>query len=155
MGTPEQCSEVCGLMSDILSNGDVRKELSENTQTQTQRSVNAKESSVDKKACNNKGAADLLSKLRWIMWDHVAVVQTPMGLTRAVSLVSEIREEACHLFEEMPSMETAGIHDASHAGEAVAQAVLNNSVIGGAHCIALESPESSNIGDVSASSSDE
>ena len=118
-------------------------------------SVNAKESSADKVARNNEGAADLLSKLRRIMWDHVGVVRTPMGLTHAVSLVSEIREEACHLFEETPSMETAGIRDAAHAGEAVAQAALNNCVSGGAHCIALESPEASNIGDASVSSRDE
>ena len=44
----------------------------------------------NKKACNNKGAADLMSELIWIIWDHVGVVQTPMGLTHTVSLVLKI-----------------------------------------------------------------
>ncbi len=145
VGTPEQGGQVRGLMSEILANSSVRKELSESSRM----AVNAKKSSPEKMARNNEGAAELLSKLRRIMWDHVGVVRTPMGLTHAVSLVSEIKEEACHLFEETPSMETAGIRDAAHAGEAVAQAALNNRVSAGAHCIALESPEASDIEDAS------
>mmetsp|Transcript_23689 Transcript_23689/g.29857 ORF Transcript_23689/g.29857 Transcript_23689/m.29857 type:complete len:618 (-) Transcript_23689:60-1913(-) len=145
VGTPEQGGQVRGLMNEILSDNSVRKELNETTRM----SVNAKERNHEKMVRNNKGAAELLAKLRRIMWDHVGVVRTPMGLTHAVSLVSEIKEEACHIFEETPSMETAGIRDAAFAGKAVAQAALNNRVSAGAHCIALESPEASDIQDAS------
>ncbi len=139
VGTPEQGGQLHGFLEDVLySSSSTRRELFE---------VNRKTSNLHSEdASRNKGhATEMLSRLRRIMWDHVGVVRTPMGLSHAVSLVSDIKEEACHLFEETPTMETAAIRDASYAGEAVAVAALNNRVSAGAHCIALESPEASSI----------
>jgi len=124
------------IMNELLSSNSTRQELMERSRMRAASS--AGKSSAELKSRNNEGATDLLSKLRRIMWDHVGVVRTPMGLSHAASLISEIKEEACDLFEETPSMETAGIRDASFAGEAVAEAALNNRVSAGAHCIALK-----------------
>jgi L-aspartate oxidase len=143
VGTPEQGGELHDLMNELLSSNSTRQELMERSRMRAASS--AGKASAELKSRNNEGATDLLSKLRRIMWDHVGVVRTPMGLSHAASLISEIKEEACDLFEETPSMETAGIRDASFAGEAVAEAALNNRVSAGAHCIALESPEASHI----------
>ena len=139
VGTPEQGLQLHEFMKEVLYSSDSSQELKEETR-KTSRTIDTEVLSR-----NNQGATELLSRLRGIMWDHVGVVRTPMGLSHAVSLVSEIKEEACHLFEESPSMETVGIRDAAYAGEAVAEAALNNRVSAGAHCIALESPEASGI----------
>lgn len=139
VGTPEQGGQLTEFMKEVLHSGSTKRELKENFR---RKSTNL----YSEEAVRNKvGATELLSKLRRIMWDHVGVVRTPMGLSHAVTLVSEIKEEACHLFDESPSMETAGIRDASFAGEAVALAAQNNRVSAGAHCIALESPEARRI----------
>lgn len=143
IGTPEQGGEIYDLNNEILSSNSARAELTERSRI----TANAVKANSSKLSRNNEGASELLSKLRGIMWDHVGVVRTPMGLNHAVELLSEIKEESCDLFDETPSMETAGIRDASYASEAVAQAALNNRVSAGAHCIALESPEASNIVD--------
>lgn len=94
---------------------------------------------------NRQAASDLLKKLKRIMWDHVGVVRTPVGLTHALSEIALIKEEACDLYEKTVCTETVGIRDASFAGEAVASAALANRVSAGAHCIALESPEAKNL----------
>mmetsp|Transcript_11031 Transcript_11031/g.12790 ORF Transcript_11031/g.12790 Transcript_11031/m.12790 type:complete len:643 (-) Transcript_11031:84-2012(-) len=141
VGTAEQGGELHHQLKDILSTRGIRKELVDKTRTMNER----KSTDSEELSRNKEGATDLLSKLRRIMWDHVGVVRTPMGLNHAASLISEIQEEACHLFEKTPIMETAGIRDASYAGEAIALAALNNRVSAGAHCIALESPEAKDI----------
>lgn len=92
-------------------------------------------------------ASDLLKKLRRIMWDHVGVVRTPVGLTHALSEIADIKGEACGLYDHTMCTETVGIRDAAFAGEAVASAALANRVSAGAHCIALESPEAKSITD--------
>ena len=94
---------------------------------------------------NKQGASDLLKKLKRIMWDHVGVVRTPVGLTHALSEIALIKEEACDLYEKSVCTETVGIRDAAFAGEAVANSALANRVSAGAHCIALESPEAKNL----------
>lgn len=94
---------------------------------------------------NIGGATELLTKLKRIMWDHVGVVRTPVDLDQAVSTLGEIREEACHLFEKTPTMETAAIRDGAYAGEEVSKAARANKVSAGAHCIILQRPESSGI----------
>lgn len=94
---------------------------------------------------NKQGASDLLKKLKRIMWDHVGVVRTPVGLTHALSEIALIKEEACDLYEKTICTETVGIRDAAFAGEAVAKSALANRVSAGAHCIALESPEAKNL----------
>lgn len=92
------------------------------------------------------GARDLLKRLRRIMWDHVGVVRTPIGLTHAAMKISEIKEEALHLFDLNVCAETAGIRDAVTSSEQVANAAISNHVSAGAHCIVLESPEASSLG---------
>jgi L-aspartate oxidase len=94
---------------------------------------------------NKQSASDLLKKLKQIMWDHVGVVRTPVGLTHALSEIALIKEEACDLYDKTVCTETVGIRDAAFAGEAVATAALANRVSAGAHCIALESPEAKNL----------
>jgi len=139
VGTAEQGGQLHDLMKEVLYSNTSKKELTEATRPQG-KNTNTKAISQ-----NNENAIELLAKLRRIMWDHVGVVRTPMGLSHAASLVSEIKEEARDLFEQSPTMETAGIRDASYASEAVAQAAFNNRVSAGAHCIALESPETGSI----------
>ena len=97
--------------------------------------------SVTESASCKQGASELLTKLKRIMWDHVGVVRTPIGLTYAVDEIAEIKDEAIELFEKNASSETVGIRDAAYAGEAVAKAALANRVSAGAHCIVLEGPE--------------
>lgn len=82
---------------------------------------------------NSKAAAWLLSKLRQTMWDKVGVVRTPSGTEDAVETLGTIRQEACDLFDEAPTMETAGLRDAAYSGEAVAKAASTNRNSAGAH----------------------
>ncbi len=143
VGTPEQGGQLHEFMNDVLKSNPTQNELRD----EIRRKNSARKHSTSKMIQNNEGASGLLTKLRRLMWDHVGVVRTPMGLSHAVSSLEEIKEEACYLFEETPSMETAGIRDAAYAAEAVAQSALANRVSAGAHCIALESPEASEIGE--------
>lgn len=85
---------------------------------------------------NSKAAAWLLSKLRQTMWDKVGVVRTRSGTEDAVEMLGSIRQEACDLFDEAPTMETAGLRDAAFSGEAVAKAASENIVSAGAHYMA-------------------
>lgn len=94
---------------------------------------------------SKQGATELLQKLKSIMWDHVGVVRTPIGLTHAANQIAEIKEEACDLFEKNTSSETIGIRDAAFAGEAVTLAALANRVSAGAHCVVLEGPEADKV----------
>jgi L-aspartate oxidase len=107
------------------------------------KSSSSNNSSVSK--TSKQGATELLLELKRIMWDHVGVVRTPIGLTHAASKIAEIKEEAGHLFETNACSETVGIRDAALAGEAVTQAALANRVSAGAHCIVLEGPEADKV----------
>jgi len=82
---------------------------------------------------NSKAAAWLLSKLRQTMWDKVGVVRTPSGTEDAAEMLGHMRQEACDLFDEAPTMETAGLRDAAYSGEAVAKAAFANRKSAGAH----------------------
>lgn len=82
---------------------------------------------------NSKAAAWLLSKLRQTMWNKVGVVRTSSKTMDAINILGEIREEACELFNEAATMETAALRDASFSGEAVAMAASANKVSAGAH----------------------
>lgn len=84
---------------------------------------------------NSKAAAWLLTKLRQTMWNNVGVVRTPSGTEDAVEMLGGIRQEACDLFDEAPTMETAGLRDAAFSGEAVAMAASKNRISAGAHFI--------------------
>jgi len=84
---------------------------------------------------NSKAAVWLLSKLRQTMWDKVGVVRTPSGTLDAVEMLGGIRQEACDLYDEAPTLETAGLRDAAYSGEAVARAASMNQKSAGAHFI--------------------
>lgn len=84
---------------------------------------------------NANAAEFLLGKLRQTMWDNVGVVRTPNGTDAAIRILSEIREEACELFDESINTETIGLRDAAFAGEAVAFAANSNRVSAGAHYV--------------------
>jgi aspartate oxidase len=99
-------------------------------------------------------ASELLKKVKRIMWDHVGVVRTPIGLTHAANEIAEIKEEACDLFEKYACVETVGIRDASFAGQAVTQSALANRVSAGAHCIVLEGPDGDKVEEELCSSDD-
>jgi len=77
----------------------------------------------------------LLSTLKEIMWDHVGVIRTKLGLQHALLNIEKLREEADYLFEKSPCMETSALRDAVWAGRAVSQAALYNSVSKGSHFI--------------------
>lgn len=145
-----------GAIGDFLGTreqgGMVHEQLREelNTSSTLRDSINVGQSvtgsvSVEEAARTKQGAQELLKKLKRIMWDHVGVVRTPIGLTHAKHKLSEIKEEADDLFEKHACAETVGIRDAAFAGEEVTKAALANRVSAGAHCIVLESPEASSL----------
>ncbi|KAL7567145.1 hypothetical protein ACA910_009471 [Epithemia clementina (nom. ined.)] len=80
-------------------------------------------------------AMELLRSLRRTMWDHVGVVRTSNGLQTALEELHDIREEAEHLHTTWPTLETAAVRDAAHAGYAVAAAAHANPTSVGAHCV--------------------
>merc|ERR1712226_1315208 len=94
-------------------------------------------------------ATQLLSDLKQLMWDHVGVVRTRLGLKRALMHIESMQEEAEYLFINSPCMETSGLRDAVLAGEAVTKAALSNSVSSGAHCIVLDTTSSTYFDTVS------
>ena len=93
---------------------------------------------VDEITRNNKGANDLMTSLKKTMWDDVGITRNPSGLNNAMSVLGNIREEACHLFDQCATQETAALRDASYAGEGVAKAALGNSQSAGAHFMSSE-----------------
>jgi L-aspartate oxidase len=139
VGSKEQGDIVHTMLKETLYTSTVVGEKLEEQRGK----VSTKEKEVVSR--NKQGASDLLKKLKRIMWDHVGVVRTPVGLTHALSEIALIKEEACDLYEKSVCTETVGIRDAAFAGEAVAKSALANRVSAGAHCIALESPEAKNL----------
>ena len=146
VGRPEQGGEVHNMLQERLISEE--SSLIESFKDRMSRKGDLSTSGLrtEEGKRNIEGASLLLTKLRRIMWDHVGVVRTPMGLSQAVSILGDMREEACDLFKSTPSLETAAIRDAAYAGEAVSKAALANRVSAGAHCIVLESPEASDVG---------
>lgn len=136
VGAPEQGLYVHEILRDTLNTSQTVKE--EIREEQRRRPLSSSTSIPER-------ATDLLTELRRIMWDHVGVVRTPIGLTHAATKITEIKEEADHLYSQQPSLETVGIRDAASAGEAVTDAALKNRVSAGAHCVVLESPEASYV----------
>lgn len=104
---------------------------------------------------NSKAAAWLLTKLRQTMWDKVGVVRTHAGTLDAVEMLGGIRQEACDLFDEAPTMETAALRDAAYSGEAVARAASLNRKSAGAHFIIKDATSSSSLDDDSEDEIDE
>lgn len=139
VGSKEQGDIVHTMLKETLYTSTVVGEKLEEQRGK----VSTKEKEVVSR--NKQGASDLLKKLKRIMWDHVGVVRTPVGLTHALSEIALIKEEACDLYEKSVCTETVGIRDAAFAGEAVANSALANRVSAGAHCIALESPKAKNL----------
>ena len=80
-------------------------------------------------------AMHLLRTLRRTMWDNVGVVRTPSGLQSALEDLETIRAESENLHTACPTLETAAVRDAAHAGFAVALAANGNRSSIGAHCI--------------------
>jgi Aspartate oxidase len=149
LGRPEQG----GLVREVI------REYLNDTQYATEKISDWRSKNKSKDIMNSSGiykerASDLLKKLKRIMWDHVGVVRTPIGLTHAANEIAEIKEEACDLFEKYACLETVGIRDASFAGEVVAQAALTNRVSAGAHCVVLEGPDSDKVEEGLCSSDD-
>ncbi len=141
VGTQEQGGMVHEQLRDQLNTSStVRSVINEGQRSMVPGSITAEEATRTK-----QGAQELLKRLKRIMWDHVGVVRTPIGLTHAKLKLSEIKEEACDLFEKHACAETVGIRDAAFAGEEVTKAALANRVSAGAHCIVLESPEASSL----------
>lgn len=87
---------------------------------------------------NSKEATWLLTKLRQTMWDKVGVVRTLSGTEDAVEMLGSIKSEACNLFDDSPTVATAGLRDAAYSGEAVAKAASVNTVSAGAHFMAAD-----------------
>lgn len=140
VGRPEQGGLIHNILKDTLHNSIETREKIADWQAGKSYKKNSKE------ALNStEAASSLLQKLRRIMWDHVGVVRTPIGLTHAACKVAEIKEEADDLVTRHPCVQTIGIRDAAYAGEAVAQAALANRVSAGAHCIVLEGPEANEL----------
>lgn len=136
VGRPEQG----GLVHEILKETLHRSSETRDQIREWQDGKSLKKNSAE--AENGKeGSKELLKKVRRIMWDHVGVVRTPIGLTHAMSKLAEIKEEASDLMRKNPCVETVGIRDAAYAGESVTQAALANRVSAGAHCIVLEGPD--------------
>lgn len=145
VGRPEQGGEIHATMQEALMSEERILRESFIDRTSRRGEPNSSRSRTKEGERNIEGAQLLLQNLRRIMWDHVGVVRTPMGLSQAVSILGDIREEACAIFDSTPAMETAAIRDAAYAGEAVSKAALANRVSAGAHCIVLESPEASDV----------
>lgn len=142
VGRPEQGGFVHEHLKEMLNNSSaIQGPMEEINKWQEGKSLKNSAASTTSK----EGATELLKKLRRIMWDHVGVVRTPLGLTHADRKISEIKEEACDMFEKNACLETLGIRDAAHAGEAVTRAALANRVSAGAHCIVLEGPEANEM----------
>lgn len=140
VGRPEQGGLVREMLREYLNT----TQDAANTVSEWRNKNNAKDV-MSGSVIYKERASELLNKLKRIMWDHVGVVRTPIGLTHAASEISEIKEEACDLFEKYACAETVGIRDASFAGQAVAQAALANRVSAGAHCIVLEGPDGDKV----------
>jgi L-aspartate oxidase len=80
-------------------------------------------------------ATTLLQTVRSVMWDHVGVVRTPLGIAKALEALESLQQESEHLYESYKCMETVGVRDAAFAGQAVARAALANPHSAGAHFI--------------------
>lgn len=145
VGRPEQGGEIHGTLQEIFASEENLLKESFTDRASNRGDVSTSGLRTKEGEGNIEEAKSLLTKLRRIMWDHVGVVRTPMGLSQAVSILGDMREEACDLFKSTPAMETSAIRDAAYAGEAVSKAALANRVSAGAHCIVLESPEASDL----------
>jgi L-aspartate oxidase len=100
----------------------------------------------------------LLKALRKTMWDHVGVVRTPNGLLRALEELRPMQQEMDALHATWPTLETAAVRDAAHAGLAVAQAAWANRTSVGAHCIvpdAVVEPSTIDLGVIAADDEDD
>eukprot|EP00521_Asterionellopsis_glacialis_P012144 CAMPEP_0195305982 /NCGR_PEP_ID=MMETSP0707-20130614/36967_1 /TAXON_ID=33640 /ORGANISM="Asterionellopsis glacialis, Strain CCMP134" /LENGTH=768 /DNA_ID=CAMNT_0040370191 /DNA_START=270 /DNA_END=2577 /DNA_ORIENTATION=- len=86
-------------------------------------------------------ATTLLQTVRSVMWDHVGVVRTPLGIAKALEALESIQQESEHLVESYKCMETVGVRDAAFAGQAVARAALANPHSAGAHFIQSDDEE--------------
>jgi len=145
VGMNEQGREVHEVLKEALSSG---KENSNGNGPELSTVDMNSEATIR----NAEGATALMTNLRRIMWDSVGVVRTPSSLDQAVVDLGKIREEACDLFNNSPTLETAGIRDAAYSGEAVAKAALANKVSAGAHCVILDGAEvSQNVEEMSES----
>lgn len=143
VGMNEQGREVHEVLKEALSSG---KENSNGNGPELSTVDMNSEATIR----NAEGATALMTNLRRIMWDSVGVVRTPTSLDQAVVDLGKIREEACDLFNNSPTLETAGIRDAAYSGEAVAKAALANKVSAGAHCVILDGSEvSQNVEEMS------
>lgn len=109
------------------------------------------------KSCNDDASREaiaILAELKTLMWDNVGVVRNPSKLAMAVSELTAIRDQANGLWEEGTSQEIVALRDAAHAGLAVAESALANTVSGGAHYVSLDEA-SSTLDDSDGESSDE
>jgi len=131
VGGNEQGRETHEILKETLS-------LEKNRLDKNASGLSTVDLNSDETIRRSEGATKLMTKLRRIMWDNVGVVRTPTSLGEAVSLLGEIREEACDIFNKSPTLETAGIRDAAYSGEAVAKAAQANRVSAGAHCVILD-----------------
>jgi L-aspartate oxidase len=111
--------------------GTMNTEIQEDYKRRQQQQQSSNDAIVER-------AQDLLHHLKRVMWDHVGVVRTPEGLSKAATELSYIREEAYDLFDSQPCMQTSALRDAVIAGQAVTTAALSNRVSAGAHCIVLD-----------------
>jgi L-aspartate oxidase len=106
----------------------------------------------------SREAMATLTHLKSLMWDNVGVVRDPSKLSKAVSELTAIRDQADRLWMESSmtgstSSEIVALRDAAYAGLAVAESALQNRVSGGAHYVAPET--SDDFGSDGESSSDE
>jgi aspartate oxidase len=83
-------------------------------------------------------AMQLLRKIRRTMWDHVGVVRKLSGLESALDSLQTFEKQAEYLYVTCPTLETAAVRDAAHAGLAVTKAALANPVSAGAHYVVEE-----------------
>jgi L-aspartate oxidase len=144
VGRPEQGGLVHNILKDALLSSSTSSTETREKITEWQAGKSLKKNSVES-SHTKEAATGLLTKLKRIMWDHVGVVRTPIGLTHAALKIAEIKEEADDLVRKNPCVETVGIRDAAHSGEAVAQAALANRVSAGAHCVVLEGPDDNEV----------
>jgi aspartate oxidase len=137
-------------VADFIGASHTGEELRERTslQLETRRSSSPPEQNADapitdakqKESVANR-AVQLLGQVRRIMWNHVGLVRTPMGLSTAVEALSDIQAEANELHELCPSLETSGVRDAACAGEGVAAASVANHQSAGTHYIVPDAPD--------------
>jgi L-aspartate oxidase len=90
-------------------------------------------------------AMQVLRKIRRTMWDQVGVERNQSGLASALESLRTFQKQAGHLYATCPTLETAAVRDAAHAGVAVAEAALANPVSAGAHYL-VEEPALSPMG---------